>query len=537
MYVAFGAVALVLLIACANVANLLLARGAARGKELAVRAALGASRGRLIQQLLVESFVLCLAGGLAGVALAGLLIRVAAPVLSDSIPFTAAVSIDLRVLLFAGAVVAAVSLLAGAFPAVRASLHHVAASLNRSSRGASTAHASVRRAIVAAEVALSLVLLSGALLLLRSLLKLQAVDTGVRVENVLSMSLDLPPAAYRTPQQAALFYRATVERLRAAPGVADAGLATALPLRWIGNGEGLKAPGVEKLVRIRFKRVDSGYFATMGIPVLSGRGIAGQDRQGAPRVAVVNEALATRLAEVAGIRNPIGKTFHVSSPGYEREGGSMPQVEIVGVIQNERVAPPGRPTPPVVYVPLAQAPSTGIKLVVRSQIGTANLMPAVRDAIREVDPSLPIGDVATMEQVLQRTLMGASRPAWLIGVFALVAAVLTGIGLYGVVSYSVTQRRREIGIRMALGARASSVVAQVLRNALAMVAMGLAFGMLGAVALTRVVNSLLFEVSPLDAPALTLACAAMIAVGVVAAFVPAARAARVHPIAVLREEG
>jgi putative ABC transport system permease protein len=164
-------------------------------------------------------------------------------------------------------------------------------------------------------------------------------------------------------------------------------------------------------------------------------------------------------------------------------------------------------------------------------------MPAVREAIREVDPSLPIGDMATMEQLLQRTLMGASRPAWLIGVFALVAAVLTGIGLYGVVSYSVTQRRREIGIRMALGARASSVVAQVLRNALAMVAMGLAFGMLGAVALTRVVNSLLFEVSPLDAPALTLACAAMIAVGVVAAFVPAARAARVHPIAVLREEG
>ncbi len=537
IYVAFGAVGLVLLIACANVANLLLARGATRERELAVRTALGAGRGRLVAQLLTESLTLCLLGGAAGVAVAYILIRVATPMLSESLPFTADVSLDLRVLSFAASVALGVGLLAGTLPALRTSFGNLAESLNRSARGSSGAHNRVRRAIVIGEVALSLVLVCGALLLLRSLLKLQQLDTGVRMENVITMSADLPVGAYPTPRKAGLFYQAVAERLKAAPGVAQAGISTFLPLEWITNGEGMQVAGIEKLVRVRFKRVDPGYFSTFGIPVLRGRGISSQDRDGTPLVVVINEALATRLADVAGIKSPIGKTVRVSYPGYVETRVFLPEVEIVGVIRSERVASPGDPDPAVVYVPLAQVPSSHVKLIVRARGEAAAAMPAIRQAVREVDPTLPLGDVATMEQVRGRRLSGASQPAWLIGVFAFVAVLLAAIGLYGVLSQSVTQQRREIGIRMALGAQSRDVLAHVLGNALTMVAVGLVFGMLGAVALTRVMKSLLFEVSPLDPLALTVACVSMTVIGLLAGFLPANRAARVDPVTTLRDEG
>ena len=248
MTVAFGAVTLVLLIACANVANLLLAKGATRRRELAVRAALGAGRGRLVRQLFTESLVLCLLGGLAGVAVAALLLRVAKPILADSIPFTAAVTLDFRVLAFAGAVALGVALLAGTLPAMRMAFGNLAQGLNGSARGSSGAHSRMRRAIVVGEVALSLVLVSGALLLLRSLLKLQALDTGIRTDNVITMSLDLPVGAYRTPQQAALFYQAAAGRVQAAPGVARGrtGYHAASPvdLQWRGDaGPGSRETG------------------------------------------------------------------------------------------------------------------------------------------------------------------------------------------------------------------------------------------------------------------------------------------------------
>lgn len=537
IFVAFGAVALVLLIACANVANLLLAKGAARRRELAVRAALGAGRGRLVGQLLTESLVLCLLGGVAGIAVADLLVRAARPMLADSLPFTAAVTLDYRVLAFAGAIALGVAVAAGTLPAMRTAFGSLAESLNRSGRGSSSAHSGMRRAIVVGEVALSLVLVSGALLLLRSLLKLQGLDTGIRIENVMTMSVDLPEGAYRTPQRAALFYRAVAERLQSAPGISQVGMATVLPLQWISNGEAMKVAGLEQLVRVRLKRVDPGYFGTLGIPVLAGRGITSRDLDGAPRVIVINEALAARLAEVAGWKDAVGKTAQVSVPSYVGRESSLPEVEIAGVIRSERASAPGYPDPPVVYMPLAQAPSAAVKLIVRTRTEAAAAMPAIREAVREVDASLPLGDIATMEQVRESTLSGASRPAWVIGVFAGIAVMLAGIGLYGVVSHAVTQRRREIGIRMALGARSGNVLSQVLWNALSMVAVGLAFGMVGAFALTRVMKSLLFEVSPLDPVALSVACAAMVLIGLVAGFLPANRAARVDPVTTLREEG
>jgi predicted lysophospholipase L1 biosynthesis ABC-type transport system permease subunit len=253
-------------------------------------------------------------------------------------------------------------------------------------------------------------------------------------------------------------------------------------------------------------------------------------------VVVINEALAKRLADVAGMKNPVGQTVGLYCPMYIKKGAPTEQVEIVGVIRSERVAGPGTPDPPVAYVPLAQVPSTEVKLVVRTEADPAALMPAIREAVRQIDANLPLGDIATMQQVRERTLTGASQPAWLIGVFAMVAALLAAIGLYGVMSHAVTQQRREIGIRMALGARSRDVVSRILRNTMGLVGTGLALGMCGAFALTRVMKSLLYEVSPLDPLALSAACASMLVIGVVAGLVPASRAARVDPVTALRDE-
>jgi putative ABC transport system permease protein len=537
IFVAFGAVAMVLLIACANVANLLLAKGAARSKELAVRAALGAGRGRLVAQLLTESLVLCLAGGAAGVALASLLIRAATPLLRDFIPYTAEVGLDWRVLAFTAVVALGVALLVGVAPSLQTNFGKLSQLLNQSSRGSSGAHAGLRRAIVIGEVALSLVLVCGAALLFRSLLKLQQLETGVRIENVITLSADLPLQAYPTPESAGLFFESAVQRLEAAPGVEQAALSSHLPLRWIGNGEGLQIAGVAEGVNVRLKRVDPFYFDTLDILLLAGRGVSRDDRRGAPGVIVINEALAARLADVAGWKDPIGRRVTLSCPSYAAKGGTREEVEIVGVIRSERVNSPGNPDPAVAYVPLAQVPRPDIKFFVRTPAEPAAVMPAIREAIRAIDPNLPLGDIATMRQIREGTLSGSSRPAWVIGAFATVAALLAALGLYGVLAHAVTQQRREIGIRMALGARSQDVLSHVLRNALKLVLAGLALGMVAAFALTRVIQNLLFDVSALDPLALTVACAAMALVGLLAALLPARRAAGVEPMVVLREEG
>ncbi|MGC4049980.1 MAG: ABC transporter permease [Paludibaculum sp.] len=535
--IAFGAVALVLLIACANVANLLLAKGATRTKELAVRSALGASRGRLVAQLLTETLVLCLLGGAAGVALAGALIRVATPVLKEALPFTAEVTLNLRVLGFAGAVALAVALLTGTFPALQTSFGSLAESLNRAARGSSGSHSLVRRFIVIGEVGLSLVLVCGALLLLKSLLKLQQIETGIRVEQVITTSVDLPKSSYPTPERAAQFCEAVRERLQAAPGIQRVGLTSHMPLQWIGNGEALQEPGERKLIRVRMKRVDPGYFQTLGIPLLAGRGVGAQDTASAPRVIVINEALAARLMNVSRVQEAVGRKVRVSMPSFGEPKEFMPEVEIAGVIRGERVGPPGMPDPAVVYVPMAQAPAAHMKLIVLAQTDVAAAVTSMRAAVRSVDPSLPLGEVATLERVRERSLSGASRPAWLIGVFALIAALLAGIGLYGVISHTVSQRRKEIGIRMALGARSGDVLRKVLGNAVLLVCAGLGLGLLGALALTRVMRSLLYEVSPMDPLAFAAGCVAMVGVGLLAGWLPAHRAAGVDPVTTLRDEG
>jgi predicted permease len=537
IYLAFGAVLLVLLIACANVANLLLAKGAARRKEMALRAALGAGRGRLIGQLLTESLVLCVLGGVAGVALGALLLDAAAPLVAGSLPFTADLTLNLRVLGFAAAAVMAVLILTSLLPSLQTSFGKLSSSLNQAARGSSGSSAAVRRMIVVAEVAASVVLICGAALLFKSLAKLQRVDAGVRIDHVITMSTDLPSTAYPTPESATRFYEAVVQRLRAVPGVEQVSLALDLPLQGVRWGELISLPGVKEVLLVRLKMVDPWYFATLQIAVESGRGIEGRDRAGAPPVMVINEEAARHLSGRFDMANPVGRTVGISLPGYGPIPESQVSVEIVGVIRNERTGGLHAPMEPVAYVPLAQVPRQDISLVVRTQREPSAATSGIRDAVRQVDPHLPLGEVKTMEQVKEQSMLWAKQPTWVVGAFAGVAALMAALGLYGVLAHAVTQQRREIGIRMALGARPGDVVSHTLRSALSMLLVGLAAGLAGAFALTRALKSLLFEVSALDPAALALACLLMTLIGVLTAAIPASRAAGVDPMTVLRDEG
>jgi predicted permease len=537
IYLAFGAVLLVLLIACANVANLVLAKSTTRRKEMALRAALGAGRGRLIGQLLTESLVLCVLGGIAGIAVAYLLLHAAAPLVGGSLPFTADLSLNLRVLGFAAAAVMAVLILTGLLPSLQISFGKLSSSLNQAARGSSGSSAAVRRAVVIGEVAASVVLICGAALLFKSLAKLQQVDAGVRIDHVITMSADLPSTAYPTPESAVTFYEAIVQRLRSVPGVEQASVSLDLPLQGVRWGEFITLAGVKDALLVRVKMVDPWYFATLQIPVESGRGIEDRDRAGAPPVMVINQEAARHLSGRFDMPNPVGRAVGIYLPGYGPIPESPRSAQIVGVIRNERTGGLHAPVDPVAYVPLAQVPRQDISLVVRTRSEPLAAMSGIREAVRQVDPHLPLGKVRTMEQVKEQSMLWAKQPTWVVGAFAGIAALMAALGLYGVLAHAVTQQRREIGIRMALGARPSDVVSHTLRSALWMLLVGLAAGLAGAFALTRALKSLLFQVSALDPAALAVACVLMTFVGMLAAWIPASRAAGVDPMTVLRDEG
>jgi len=283
--------------------------------------------------------------------------------------------------------------------------------------------------------------------------------------------------------------------------------------------------------------VDPWYFATLEIPVESGRGIEHRDRAGAPPVMVINQEAARHLSGRFDMASPVGRAVGIHLPGYGPIPESLVSMQIVGVIRNERTGGLHAPVEPVAYVPLAQVPRQDISLVVRTRSEPLAAMSGIREAVRQVDPHLPLGEVRTMEQVKERSMLWAKQPTWVVGAFAGVAALMAALGLYGVLAHAVTQQRREIGIRMALGARPGDVVSHTLRSALSMLLVGLAVGLAGAFALTRALKSLLFEVSALDPVALALACVLMTLVGILAALIPASRAAGVDPMTVLRDEG
>ena len=534
IYLALGAVVTVLLIACANITNLLLARGAARQKEIAMRAALGASRGRIAAQLLSESLVLGIAGGVAGVAAAFVLLQAAVPLLPLAIPYTADVTLNGRVLVFAVVAALAVSGLAGVLPAVRLSKGSLLGGLQDASRGSSGSHDRVRKTIVAAEVALSLVLICGSVLLVKSLTRLQQVDIGVETANVITMSVDLSRGRYPTRAHLTAFYRTIVERLENAPVIEVASISGDIPLEGTG-GEFLMMPGREERLLVKFKRADPGYFSTMGIPVVAGRGFTMNDDASAPLVTVINEALAERIESFFGVTVKPGAVVNLPVLGQGTTRRTL--MSIAGIIRNERIQGDLRlENDPVAYVPMAQAPRLQVKLSARTSGAPAAAMPVIRDVIRDVDPMLAIADVRTMEQVRERSLSGLKEPAWLIAIFAVLSAILAALGLYGVVSHAVAQQRREIGIRMALGAQSNDVLSLVVGHVMVTIVGGLVVGIIAAAGAMRVTASLLFEVSALDPSAFVIAAAAMTTVGFVAALIPASRATRVDPTTALRSE-
>jgi len=527
-----GAVAFVLLIACANVASLQLVRAAGRAKELAVRAALGAGRWPIVRQLLVENLVLALAGGLAGLAVGYLAIRLIAR--SDAAQFAMLrdVQLDTPVLAFTVVVTLLAALLFGTVPAFRAGRVNVTEVIKESAgRGTSAGVARGRflQGAVVVQVALALVLLVGSGLVLRSLSRLLESDPGFRAENVLTMQLALPSARYQDAAATLAFHDALVERLRALPGVQGVGTAYGLPFSELDNSSPFRIEGrpvspgdPERHANMWF--VGGDYFRTMGIPLRKGRVFTDADAEGTQVVSIIDEALARQFFPN---EDPIGKQIS--------QGLASTIVGVVGSVKKSDLAAPDKAT---IYYSYRQQPWAvdNMAVTVRTTLPTSDAARMLRSAVREQDRSLPVFDVLAMEERVTRSLGARRLAATVLSGFTALSLLLALLGVYGVLSYSTTQRTHEIGIRMALGAKPGDVVAMVLRSGVMLAGAGLAIGTLAFVSLGRVLSSLLYGISPRDPATLTGSIVLLAAVALLASYLPARRAARVDPVEALRAE-
>lgn len=536
LYVLSGAVVLVLLIACGNVANLLLARSTMRQRELGLRTALGAARGRLIRQMLTESVLLSFVGGLFGLVLAsafhrGLLALVAGRI---PVPRLEHVALDVPVVLFTLTLSILTGLIFGLVPALFAS-SAASDSLREGGRHGSGPRA--RRALgslVVAEIALSLVLLAGAGLLLRSFIALQNVDPGMRTEGVLTARVSLSGNRYPTPKAIGDFYTQVLQRADAIPGVESASAVSFLPLAGLGIGTSFHrldraTPEPGQMPGTDVKPVAPNFFKTMGIPQRAGRDFTPMDTIDSPPVAIVNEAMVRQ--QFPG-EDPLGKRLNVSI-------GSAPggmNVEIVGVVGDIKMVSLDGAINPAVYLPHTQLPIGLMTLVLRTNLEPTSLTPGLAAAVREVDPNLPLADVASMDDVVDATLARPRTVSTLILVFALIALVLAGVGVYGVMAYSVSQRTQEIGVRMALGATTLSVFRMMIGDALRLVIIGVVAGVVVAAWLSQFLASMLFQTGRFDV--LTFVATALVLglVAAFAAFVPARRGMKVTPVEALRAE-
>jgi predicted permease len=540
LLVLLAAVGFVLLIACTNVANLLLVRGASRQRELAIRAALGAGRGRIVTQLLVESVLLAAAGGALGLLLAqwgvdALVAAIPAQNL-NGMPYLRGLSLDAGALAFTAALSLAVSLLFGLAPALHASRVDLNAALKEG--GKTSARASrnrLRSLLVVSEVALALVLLVGAGLMLKSLVRLLEVDPGFDPKNLLTMQLALPAGDYKEYERTAVFHRQLLERLNALPGVKGAATVGTLPIvggnttRFYVAGRPVPEPGGETEANLR--DVSDNYFRVVGVPLLSGRYFeARDDSKDAPGVVVVNQALAARMFPEG---DAVGSRLVFT-------GDMTPPIEIVGVVGDERVNGLDAQVGPVVYYPYLQDPSpgAGTNVVVRTDGDPLAAAAAVRAECRAIEPGVTTFGVRSMEQIIAESPATFMRryPALLIGVFAAVALLLASVGIYGVVSYTVSQQTQEIGIRMALGAGRLDILRLVVGRGMALAALGLAAGVLASLALTRLMAGLLYGVTPTDPATYASITLLLGAVALAACVVPARRASRVDPMSALRYE-
>lgn len=541
LYVLLTAVGMVLLIACANLANLSLTRGLTREREVAIRSSLGASRGRLIRQFLTESVLLSTVGGLLGLGLGYAMMQaLKAAVPAYSLPREAIVSLDGRVLLFALLLAVITGVICGIFPALQATRLDLAHAMKQGSAGAGTGRGrhGVRTALVVIEVALAFVLLTGAGLLLRSFEHLQKVDMGFDSTNVITSGLPLSSKQYPTAASMTAYLRELEQRIAAVPGVRDVAFSSALPLRGWGYGMPFHRGDRELADRAArrsafFKMVSPSYFRTLGITVIRGRGLTERDLKGGAPVMVVNDAFAKR--EFPN-EDPIGKRIMVEEIMYGKTGlGPDIPWEIVGVIANERVdRPDDREPSRGMYVPLDQSPQTGQALVVRGALDPAALQQSIRKAVLAVNKDQALPDMKTLEQIKVESLGDNRLRTSLLGLFGLVALLLSAVGIYGVVSHGVEQRTREIGVRAALGATPREILSLILRSGLTNVTLGLLIGVAGVFALTSLIASLLYGVEDRDPLTLAAVAGLLGLVAVLACYVPARRATRVNPIIALR---
>jgi predicted permease len=531
--VLMGVVGLVLLIACANIANLLLARSASRRREIALRVSIGAGRFRLVRQLLTESIVLAALGGIVGLFLAIWAARLLVAFLSTGGGLLVLnVNPDLRVLTFTLAISLVTAIVFGLAPALRATSLELSASLKEHSAGQGSVMrgGTLRRLLVAGQVGLSLLLLIGASLFLRSLINIRGLDPGFNPDQLLLVNFDPSGTGYRGDRLSA-YYRQVLERITSLPGVRSASLSSLKPLsgddseRFFNASDYTPRSTDDQVVKVN--SISPRYFETMGIPVVEGRQFSNSDSSGSAKVAILNQAAARQYF---GNRSAVGAIFRL---GRDSVG---PPIEVVGVVRDSKQKDLRDQPPRMVYFPLDQVPQPHTVAEVRTAGDVSGVVAGLRQAIVAVNSEIPVKSIKTVREQVNAGLVQERLLATLSSVFGLLALLLASIGLYGVISYTVTMRTSEIGIRMALGAHRLSIITTVLREAGILVCAGVAVGVLAAIGVTRVLGKMLFGLTPTDPLAFLIASVTLLAVAGSAAFIPARRASRIDPIAALREE-
>jgi len=534
LLVLLGAIGFLLLIACANLSNLLLVRATARQKEVAIRSALGADRARLVQQVLIESLLLALYGGFVGTLLAFCGTKMIVAIGAKVIPQLVGISLDGRVLAFTACLSLVTGLLFGLIPAVRVSAASLIDTLQEGTRSASAAHQALRGALVISEIALSLVLLAGAGLLLRSFSKLYGVDPGFRSDRILTMDIGLPSAKYpEGTEKPLVFYRELLARVNALTGVECAGAVNVLPLGTNFDSAGTEPEGfVFDPAQMPYPEryvVTPGYLRALGIRLLRGRLFGESDNESTPLVALVSSTAAQRWWPN---EDPIGR--HVKVPGFDYS--PQPWRTVVGVVQDVKQAGLEAPATPQIYLPHAQYRIGYLTLVVRTKSDPLNLAEEVRQQVMRADPQQAVSNIASMDQVLSDSIASRRFTAALLGTLAVLGLLLASVGVYGVISYGVSQRTREIGIRMALGARRNDVLSLVVGQGMKLLLLGVGAGAFSALLLTPVMSGLLFGVRPSDPVAFAGSAIFLGLVAMLACYIPARRAAQVDPMVALRYE-
>jgi putative ABC transport system permease protein len=542
LLILFGAVGFVLLISCANVASLQLARASTRQKEIAIRAALGASRGRLARQLLTESMLLAVIGGALGVLIGSWGIKLLTGLRPASLLPGMNITIDFTVLGYALVLSVVTGLLFGFAPALQSKPTRLNESLKEGGRSSAAGDSGrrIRGLLTISEVALSLVLLIGAGLLIRSFVGLLMVDPGFETKNILAVPIDLPEYAYPEPTKQAEFYTQVMERIKALPGVTAVGATSDLPPTRNSHSSSFSIEGHAPLepsdssLAVEDRLATPDYFRVMGIPLAAGRAFSEDDNRSAPPVAVVNQTFARRFFPN---ENPIGQRLTFGDPK-----SSNPWITIVGVVGDVRGFGLDKKPNSEIYLAYQQSnawyynPLPYLHLVVRTAGDPNSAAPSVLAAIQEFDKNLPLPRARTMETILAASIGARRFNAVLLGLFAGIATILAVVGIYGMISYSVAQRTREIGIRMALGARRVDVLKLVLRNGMILALSGVVIGLSAAFALTRLMATLLFEVTPTDSLTYTIVSVSFLAVALLACLIPARRATKVDPQVALRYE-